>query len=191
MAPLIGFVRVLCPQRIPVSPKQGRVVFTSLSPSQVTSHMSLSLSVIVGLLQKNPKMSSDRDEKILKELEYATEHAYELQLETLQSILDRTATGASYLAPFFLGQGGPTDPDSFRRLVPISSYDDYVSPILAMADGDDRPILSVDPLICFFYRYLPPLPLINHTPHHPPFFFAGPHLMNARKSKLLPQIFKS
>ncbi|KAJ8622585.1 hypothetical protein MRB53_031114 [Persea americana] len=98
-------------------------------------------------------MSSDRDEKILKELEYATEHAYKLQLETLQSILDRTATGASYLAPFFLGQGGPTDPDSdsFRRLVPISSYDDYVGPILAMADGDDRPILSVDPLICFFY----------------------------------------
>lgn len=110
------------------------------------------MALLQGSKQANPKMSSS-DEMVLKELEYATEHAFDLQLQTLQSILDRNATGARYLSPFFLGYDGPhINPDSFRRLVPISSYDDYEGPIQAMADGDHSPILSVDPLICFFYR---------------------------------------
>ncbi|XP_058077880.1 probable indole-3-acetic acid-amido synthetase GH3.6 [Magnolia sinica] len=90
------------------------------------------------------------EEAILKRLEDSTRYAVEEQIRTLQTILDHNG-GARYLASHFQGYNGPLNADSFRRFVPISSYDDYVGPIQALADGDDRPILSVDPLICFFY----------------------------------------
>ncbi|XP_010279228.1 PREDICTED: probable indole-3-acetic acid-amido synthetase GH3.6 [Nelumbo nucifera] len=90
------------------------------------------------------------DEEILRKLEDCTREAPRLQLETLQTILEHNG-GVSYLRPYL--QNALIDDKTFRRFVPISSYDDYAPLINRMADGaDDHPsLLSVDPLICFFY----------------------------------------
>eukprot|EP00262_Sarcandra_glabra_P007506 TRINITY_DN20364_c0_g1_i1.p1 TRINITY_DN20364_c0_g1~~TRINITY_DN20364_c0_g1_i1.p1 ORF type:complete len:659 (+),score=50.67 TRINITY_DN20364_c0_g1_i1:248-1978(+) len=94
------------------------------------------------------------DEAVLSKLEECTRDANRLQLETLQTIIERNGC-ARYLQPHFLGYDGPIDCESFKRLVPISSYEDYADHIGRLADGhdddDDLPILSVDPLLCFFY----------------------------------------
>ncbi|XP_077243587.1 putative indole-3-acetic acid-amido synthetase GH3.6 [Tasmannia lanceolata] len=90
------------------------------------------------------------EKEILKEIDECTRDAKRLQLETLRAILKHN-DNSIYLKSHFNGSDSPIDPDSFRRLVPISSYDDYADHINRMANGDDSPILSVDPLLCFFY----------------------------------------
>lgn len=95
------------------------------------------------------------DEEILRMLEDTTMEASRHQLETLQSILERQA-GVLYLRPHLHGHDEqPVDDATFRRAVPLSSYDDYVDHIDRMADGlvdHDLPLLSVDTLLCFFLR---------------------------------------
>ncbi|MQL76244.1 hypothetical protein Taro_008645 [Colocasia esculenta] len=101
---------------------------------------------------------SQADEELLRMLEEATSDAHRLQLETLRAILRRNA-GCGYLRPHLVPLGGPTDggaaavdAESFRRLVPVSSYEDYADHIQRMADGTGDPsVLSFDRLICFFY----------------------------------------
>ncbi|KAF8394477.1 hypothetical protein HHK36_020685 [Tetracentron sinense] len=97
------------------------------------------------------------DEEILNKLEECTKDAKHLQLQTLQTILERNGC-VRYLQPHLRGYSAPVDADTFRRVVPLSSYDDYADSINCLADGcsdhdddDDPPILSVDPLVCFFY----------------------------------------
>ncbi|KAJ4967746.1 hypothetical protein NE237_014447 [Protea cynaroides] len=89
------------------------------------------------------------DEEILKKLEDSTRDAHRLQLQTLQSILQRNAR-VGYLQRFHHLQ--LDQPDTFRRHVPLSSYDYYAHLINRIADGIDPPsLLSIDPLLCFFY----------------------------------------
>ncbi|KAG6703707.1 hypothetical protein I3842_07G099300 [Carya illinoinensis] len=94
------------------------------------------------------------DEEILRMLEDTTKEASRHQLETLRSILERQA-GVLYLRSHLQGHDEqPVDAATFRRAVPLSSYDDYVDHIDRMADGlvdHDLPLLSVDTLLCFFY----------------------------------------
>uniref|UniRef100_A0A5B7C0Z5 Indole-3-acetic acid-amido synthetase GH3.6 n=1 Tax=Davidia involucrata TaxID=16924 RepID=A0A5B7C0Z5_DAVIN len=94
------------------------------------------------------------DEEIINKLEDTTRDAARHQLETLQTILERNA-GVRYLQPHLRGCPAPVDAATFRRAVPLSCYDDYADDIHQMADGiigdDVQPLLSVDPLICFFY----------------------------------------
>uniref|UniRef100_A0A1D1YDG0 Putative indole-3-acetic acid-amido synthetase GH3.6 n=1 Tax=Anthurium amnicola TaxID=1678845 RepID=A0A1D1YDG0_9ARAE len=97
------------------------------------------------------------DEEVLRRLEEYTRDAPRRQLETLRAILDRNA-GCGYLRGYLLPPSGhpadhaPPDAESFRRLVPVSSYDDYADHIQQMADGTgDTSALSSDPLVCFFY----------------------------------------
>ncbi|XP_068660422.1 probable indole-3-acetic acid-amido synthetase GH3.6 [Aristolochia californica] len=90
------------------------------------------------------------DEEILRQLEESTRDARRVQRQTLAAILARNS-GVSYLQPYLLNDADPPmDPESFRRLVPISSYDDYADYIQRLADGDTSSFLSVDPLLCFF-----------------------------------------
>lgn len=99
------------------------------------------------------------DEEIIAKLEETTTKAEQLQGETLCTILRRNA-GVRYLRPYLQGhRGGPhIDKETFRRTVPLSSYDDYADYIGRMADGDfpcdddDTPLMSFDPLLLFFYR---------------------------------------
>ncbi|KAI9180017.1 hypothetical protein LWI28_000318 [Acer negundo] len=95
------------------------------------------------------------DEEILSKLEDSTENASLRQLDTLRSILERQA-GVRYLQPHLSGYSAPIDASTFRRAVPLSCYDDYVDHINQLASGlvdhdHDKPLLSVDPLVCFFY----------------------------------------
>uniref|UniRef100_A0A803NR80 Indole-3-acetic acid-amido synthetase GH3.6 n=1 Tax=Cannabis sativa TaxID=3483 RepID=A0A803NR80_CANSA len=95
------------------------------------------------------------DEKLLKKLEDSTKDATRHQHETLQSILEHQG-GVRYLQRLLQGYDAPFDVDTFRRVVPLSTYEDYSDDINRLADGPhdhDRgqPLLSVDPLICFFY----------------------------------------
>lgn len=94
------------------------------------------------------------DEDILKKLEDSTKNATRHQLETLQSILERQS-GVRYLQPYLSGCCAPMDAATYKRAVPLSCYDDYADHINQLAGGDhgqnDQPLLSVDPLVCFFY----------------------------------------
>lgn len=91
------------------------------------------------------------DGEILKKLEDSTKDAVAVQLQTLHTILQRNGR-SSYLQRY----GASLDTGSFREAVPLSCYDDYADYIDRMADGGggdddgDRPVLSVDPLVCFF-----------------------------------------
>ncbi|KAL5203375.1 hypothetical protein ABZP36_014327 [Zizania latifolia] len=104
-------------------------------------------------------MTTAADELALQRLDDATRDAPRLQLETLRTILAENA-GAAYLRRHIPDGGHPlssTDPaaaaDEFRRLVPVSSYDDYAEVIRRVADGDAGPDeLSPRPLVCFFLR---------------------------------------
>ncbi|KAJ4824485.1 hypothetical protein Tsubulata_033135 [Turnera subulata] len=93
------------------------------------------------------------DEEVLQSLEEHTKNAIDHQLHTLQSVLAHQAS-VSYLRPYLSRQ--PVDAATFRRLVPLSSYDDYADHINNLANHDstalDHPrVLSVDPLHCFHH----------------------------------------
>ncbi|KAJ4834944.1 hypothetical protein Tsubulata_038895 [Turnera subulata] len=92
------------------------------------------------------------DEELLQRLEESTKKAIDHQLITLQSILLHQAA-VSYLRPYLSGQLPPFDASTFRRQVPLSSYDDYADHInnLANSGANLGSLLSVDPLLCFFY----------------------------------------
>ncbi|XP_065020723.1 probable indole-3-acetic acid-amido synthetase GH3.6 isoform X2 [Musa acuminata AAA Group] len=90
-------------------------------------------------------------------VEESTRDALRFQLETLRSILESNA-GTAYLRLHLrdrLPDPARVDPalvaTAFRRLVPLSSYDDYADLIERITDGAETPAaLSLDPLICFF-----------------------------------------
>ncbi|CAL5357546.1 unnamed protein product [Camellia sinensis] len=95
------------------------------------------------------------DDELITKLEETTKDAPRHQLDTLRAILERNA-GVRYLRRHYPTPAA-VDAATFRRSVPLSCYDDdYADHILRIADGsdDDRPLLSVDSLVCFFYRYL-------------------------------------
>jgi len=113
------------------------------------------------------------DEEAVQKLEESTKNAQRHQLETLRSILLHNGT-VRYLQSFIAkGDPLPLDPPTFKRVVPLSSYEDYVDYINQMADGNQdphHPLLSVDPLLCFFYRYTKPPSSsfsLQITSHHP------------------------
>ncbi|XVE73210.1 hypothetical protein DITRI_Ditri11bG0098900 [Diplodiscus trichospermus] len=100
------------------------------------------------------------DDALLKQLEESTKDVERHQAETLHSILQHQR-GVRYLQRYLLDvedQNAPVDAAAFRRSVPLSCYDDYADYINQLADGDDSTddhdrhhLLSVDPLVCFFY----------------------------------------
>ncbi|KAL4603086.1 hypothetical protein ACB092_10G100800 [Castanea dentata] len=106
-------------------------------------------------------MNLTDDEEILKKLEDTTKDAACGQLEALRSILEHQSKGGGvrYLRPYLQGYDAPVDANTFRQAVPLSSYEDYVDHIDQMANNGpvdhdhdhDQPLLSVDPLICFFF----------------------------------------
>ncbi|WJX84138.1 hypothetical protein P8452_66744 [Trifolium repens] len=99
------------------------------------------------------------DEELIQKIEELTKNTKHHQLETLNSILHHNGS-VNYLQPFFNNNKSvvDVDPTTFTRLVPLSSYEDYVDFIHHMADDgkhddddDHHSLLSVDPLLCFFY----------------------------------------
>ncbi|XVF72494.1 hypothetical protein PTKIN_Ptkin12aG0125800 [Pterospermum kingtungense] len=100
------------------------------------------------------------DDALLRKLEESTKDVARHQAETLHSILQHQR-GVRYLQRYLADvedRNGPIDAATFRRSVPLSCYDDYADFINQLANGDDcsddrdpNHLLSVDPLVCFFY----------------------------------------
>ncbi|KAK7285414.1 hypothetical protein RJT34_20184 [Clitoria ternatea] len=86
------------------------------------------------------------DEEVMQKLEEVTKNAQQHQLETLRSILHHNGS-VRYLQSF----KGSVDVNTYTSVVPLSTYEDYVEYINQMADGNRDPLLSVDPLLGFFY----------------------------------------
>lgn len=97
--------------------------------------------------------------ELIQKIQDLTMNAKHHQLETLHSILLHNSS--SHYLQSFSNNNTPLDPSTFTTLVPLSSYEDYLDFIQQMADHhptNHHPLLSVDPLLCFFYRYIIYLP---------------------------------
>ncbi|KAL4304742.1 hypothetical protein HN51_038880 [Arachis hypogaea] len=102
-------------------------------------------------MNQQPKMAEE--EEVIEKLEEYTKNARHHQLETLRSILQHNAK-VLYLQRFLSNLHHDLDADTFRSLVPLSSFEDYADYINHMAEHGtqhDSPLLSVDPLLGFFY----------------------------------------
>ncbi|XP_058738056.1 probable indole-3-acetic acid-amido synthetase GH3.6 [Vicia villosa] len=88
--------------------------------------------------------------ELIQKIEDLTMNAKHHQLETLGSILLHNSS-SHYLQSF--SNNNTLDPSTFTSLVPLSTYEDYIDFIQQMADHhpNHHPLLSVDPLLCFFY----------------------------------------
>ncbi|OAY28603.1 indole-3-acetic acid-amido synthetase GH3.6 [Manihot esculenta] len=81
--------------------------------------------------------------KTLQFIEDATSNADEVQKKVLEEILSRNAH-VEYLQRH--GLNGNTDRDTFKKLIPVITYDDIQPDINRIANGDTSPILCSKPI---------------------------------------------
>eukprot|EP01018_Ginkgo_biloba_P021686 Gb_31649 [translate_table: standard] len=89
------------------------------------------------------KVSAEQDNKALQFIEKVTSNADEVQSQVLSEILSANAH-THYLTRFPLN--GRTDRSSFKKCLPVISYEDVEEDILRIANGDTSPILSANPI---------------------------------------------
>ncbi|KAL6126280.1 hypothetical protein ACLB2K_074331 [Fragaria x ananassa] len=82
-------------------------------------------------------------EKVIEDFEAMTSDAERIQKETLKKILEQNRS-AEYLQ--LVGLGGRTDPESFKRFVPLVTHKDLEPYIQRIADGDSSPVLTGRPI---------------------------------------------
>lgn len=87
--------------------------------------------------------ANDRDNRALEFIENVTKNADEVQDQVLSAILTRNAD-TEYLKRY--GLRGRTDRATFKKLLPVITYDDLKSEIHRIANGDTSPILSAHPV---------------------------------------------
>ncbi|KAJ7567760.1 hypothetical protein O6H91_01G005900 [Diphasiastrum complanatum] len=85
----------------------------------------------------------DREKQALQFIEDVTMHAAQVQQSVLSSILARNGR-TEYLTR--LGLAGRCDRESFKRFIPIVTYEDLEPEIHRIANGDTSPILSALPI---------------------------------------------
>ncbi|WJX68711.1 hypothetical protein P8452_53054 [Trifolium repens] len=89
---------------------------------------------------------SQKNKKIIDFIEDATSHADEIQKNVLAEILSHNAN-VEYLQRH--GLNGHTDSETFKKLLPIISYEDIKHDINRIANGDTSPILTSNPISNF------------------------------------------
>lgn len=89
--------------------------------------------------------------KTLQFIEDATSNADEVQKKVLEEILSRNAH-VEYLQRH--GLNGNTDRDTFKKLIPVITYDDIQPDINRIANGDTSPILCSKPISEFLTRWV-------------------------------------
>jgi len=94
--------------------------------------------------------ANDPDKRALEFIENVTSNADEVQTQVLSSILSRNAD-TEYLKRY--GLNGRTDRPTFKKCVPLITYDDVKPEIRRIASGDTSPILSAHPVSEFLTRY--------------------------------------
>ncbi|EYU19184.1 hypothetical protein ABFS82_13G175700 [Erythranthe guttata] len=82
--------------------------------------------------------------KKLEFIEEVTTNADEVQKRVLSEILSRNA-GVEYLKRHGF-EGGNTDRDTFKKIMPVITYEDILPDINRIANGDKSPILCSDPI---------------------------------------------
>lgn len=87
--------------------------------------------------------ANDLDKKALEFIENVTRNADEVQAQVLAAILTRNAD-TEYLKKY--GLNGRTDRATFKKCLPVITYDDLKSEIHRIANGDTSPILSAHPV---------------------------------------------
>nr|ANI24514.1 auxin-responsive GH3 family protein [Vicia faba] len=85
----------------------------------------------------------EKDAKALRFIEEMTRNADSVQERVLAEILSRNAE-TEYLKRFKLD--GATDRETFKKRIPIITYDDVQPEIQRIANGDRSPILSAHPI---------------------------------------------
>ncbi|KAK1352263.1 Indole-3-acetic acid-amido synthetase GH3.6 [Heracleum sosnowskyi] len=85
----------------------------------------------------------EKEKKALEFIEHVTTNADVVQKQVLAEILTRNA-GVEYLQRH--GLGGRTDTNSFKKLVPVITYEDIQPDINRIANGDKSPILCSHPI---------------------------------------------
>ncbi|KAH9318943.1 hypothetical protein KI387_020712 [Taxus chinensis] len=83
------------------------------------------------------------DRKALDFIENVTIHADQVQAQVLSEILSRNAR-TEYLDRY--GLASRSDRETFKKLLPVITYDDLQPDILRIANGDKSPILSSEPV---------------------------------------------
>lgn len=100
-----------------------------------------------------PKNSDDnlieKNKKCLEFIENVTANADEVQKKVLAEILSRNAH-VEYLQRH--GLNGHTDRDTFKKLMPVITYEDIQNDINRIANGDASPILCSKPISEFLTR---------------------------------------
>ncbi|XP_058779939.1 indole-3-acetic acid-amido synthetase GH3.6-like [Vicia villosa] len=82
---------------------------------------------------------SQKKKKVLDFIEDVTTHADEIQKKILAEILSKNAN-VEYLQRH--GLNGQTDSETFKKLVPVITYEDIQNDINRIANGDASPILT-------------------------------------------------
>lgn len=91
----------------------------------------------------------DKNRKALQFIEEVTSNADEVQKQVLSEILSRSAN-VEYLQRY--GLDGRTDRETFKKVVPVVTYEDLKPDIDRIANGDTSPILCSKPISEFLTR---------------------------------------
>lgn len=97
----------------------------------------------------NHMIMDDKNNKPLQYIEDVTTKADEVQSRVLAEILSRSAK-AEYLQRH--GLNGHTDRETFKKVMPIVTYEDLKPDIDRIANGDTSPILCSKPISEFLTR---------------------------------------
>lgn len=95
------------------------------------------------------KFLDDKNKQVLQFIEDVTNNAGEVQNKVINEILSRNA-GVEYLQRY--GFNGKIDHETFKKTIPIVTYDDLKQDIDRIANGDNSPILCSEPISEFLTR---------------------------------------
>ncbi|CAK8535213.1 unnamed protein product [Lathyrus sativus] len=90
---------------------------------------------------------SQKNKNVVDFIEDVTTHAYEIQKKVLAEILSHNAN-VEYLQRH--GLNGQIDSETFKKLLPIITYEDIHNDIKRIANGDTSSILTANPVSEFF-----------------------------------------
>lgn len=91
------------------------------------------------------------ENKALEFIENVTRNADQVQKQVLAGILTQNS-GVEYLQRH--GLDGCTDSNSFKKMIPVISYEDILPDINRIASGDKSPILCSQPILELLKRLL-------------------------------------
>ncbi|KAH0778222.1 hypothetical protein KY290_004649 [Solanum tuberosum] len=94
---------------------------------------------------------AELNKKCLQFIEEVTTNVDEIQRRVLAEILSRNAN-VEYLQCHDLN--GHTDRETFKKVMPVITYEDIQSDINRIANGDKSPILCSQPISGFLTRFV-------------------------------------